>query len=576
MRWCVAAFCLLMGGIQPGRAQQPPPFSWQNAIVYFVLTDRFLNGDPANDHAYGRGFDAAGQPYGASTTGYYQGGDLKGLTQKVNEGYFNALGVNALWITCPFEQIHGWIPGGTGDFPYYGYHGYWVLDFTAVDASLGTEADFQAFVAAAHAKGLRVILDVVLNHVGYPTAPDMDRYGFGRLTDSGWQTWRPGPSETWHDGSRFLDRADTTAWARWWGPGWIRADLPGYDPCGDDDLRQCLGRLPDLKTESTQPVELPAFLQAKWGAEKTTREQAELAAFFQRTGLPPTPRSHVIKWITDWVRRYGIDGFRIDTAKHVELPAWAALKQATVQALRDWKAAHPDQRLDDQDFWMFGEAWGHGVERSTYFDHGFDAMLNFDFQEQALRGTALDSVFATTATAMNTPPGFQVLHYVSSHDTRLFDRTRLIEAANRLLLAPGAVQLFYGDETARPPDPTASAADQTPRSPMNWEAPDALVLAHWQRLGTFRARHPALAMGTHQKLADSPYTFARTYKRGAFEDKVIVVLGATGRVRVNVARVFPDNTVLRDAYSGKTAFVSYGLITLQAPEQGVLLLEEVQ
>jgi hypothetical protein len=69
MRWCVAAFCLLMGGIQPGRAQQPPPFSWQNAIVYFVLTDRFLNGDPANDHAYGRGFDAAGQPYGASTTG---------------------------------------------------------------------------------------------------------------------------------------------------------------------------------------------------------------------------------------------------------------------------------------------------------------------------------------------------------------------------------------------------------------------------------------------------------------------------------------------------------------------------
>jgi alpha-amylase len=560
-------------------AQSPePPFSWDAATVYFVMTDRFLNGDPANDHAYGRGLDAEGAPYDFDPSGHFHGGDLAGLTQKIEEGYFDALGVHALWITNPFEQIHGWIGGGEGDFQFYAYHGYWVLDFTELDAALGREADFRRFVDTAHAHGLRVVLDVILNHAGYPTLADMDAFGFGALTDEGRRTWRPAGGENrhgYHD--RFIDYAGAdSAWARWWGPEWVRAGLPGYDPCGDDEITQCLGSLPDFKTASDTPVEIPVFLREKWGPEKLAKERAELDAFFARTGYPRTPRYHLIKWVTDWVERYGIDGFRVDTARHVEPETWQALKREAVRALRAWKAAHPGKALDDLDFWMTGEVWGHGVERDAYFDAGFDSLINFTFQPAAAAPVDLDSLYAAYAGRINGDPSFNVLSYLSSHDTRLFDRTRLVDAGTRLLMLPGGVVIYYGDETARPPGPDVSAADQPTRSPMNWDAVDADVLAHWQKLGRFRRRHPAVARGAHRKLADAPYAFHRHYASGTFTDDVIVVMGAEGRTRLNVSHVFPDDTVLRDAYTGKIAIVSYGLVTFAPGPQGVLLIEEVR
>ena len=91
-------------------------FSWDNATVYFVLTDRFLNSDKSNDHSYGRGMKADGvTPIEGLDTynnpGTFHGGDIAGLTQKVQEGYFTDLGVNAIWITAPYEQIHGYTSG---------------------------------------------------------------------------------------------------------------------------------------------------------------------------------------------------------------------------------------------------------------------------------------------------------------------------------------------------------------------------------------------------------------------------------------------------------------------------------
>src|SRR6476619_3559834 len=139
------------------------PFTWENATVYFLLTDRFNNGNPANDHAYGRKDDAA-------TARGFMGGDLAGATQKINEGYFNDLGIDAIWITPPVEQIHGATDEGTGKS--YGFHGYWARDFTSVDANLGTEADVRELVDTAHAHGIRVLLDVVMNHTGPVTKED--------------------------------------------------------------------------------------------------------------------------------------------------------------------------------------------------------------------------------------------------------------------------------------------------------------------------------------------------------------------------------------------------------------------
>src|SRR5690606_32540846 len=135
---------------------------------------------------------------------------------------------------------------------------------------------------------------------------------------------------------------------------------------------------------------------------------------------------------TEWVREYGVDGFRCDTAKHVDLESWAALKAAGVEALRAWKQAHPDKAVDDAPFWMTGEVFPHGVERDEYYDRGgFDSLINFDFQprlEEILQQPAperwqrLDALYAEYAAKINADPSFNVLTYISSHDTKLFDR----------------------------------------------------------------------------------------------------------------------------------------------------------
>ena len=163
------------------------PFTWDNALVYFVLTDRFENGDTSNDHSYGRSLDEKGNVISGykDNMGTFHGGDLKGLTKKLDDGYFTKLGVNAIWITAPYEQMHGYTYANANNdqpgygFPYYGYHGYWALDFTNVDANMGTKQDMHNFVDTAHELGIRVVMDVVMNHTGYISAYDAVEYGYG-------------------------------------------------------------------------------------------------------------------------------------------------------------------------------------------------------------------------------------------------------------------------------------------------------------------------------------------------------------------------------------------------------------
>lgn len=349
------------------------PFSWHNATVYFVLTDRFENGNPDNDNSYGRHKD------GMEEIGTFHGGDLQGLAQKLD--YLQALGVNALWISAPFEQIHGWVGGGTkGDFPHYAYHGYYTQDWTTLDANMGTRDDLQKLVDGAHQRGIRVLFDIVMNHVGYATLADMQQYQFGALYLKGdeiaktlgenWTDWKPGPGQSWHSFNDYINFSDKAAWEKWWGKNWIRTDIGDYDSPGFDDLTMSLAFLPDLKTESVTPTGLPNFYSQK--PDTRAKERPNY-----------TPRDYLTQWLSQWVRDYGIDGFRVDTAKHVELGAWQQLKNQANDALTEWKAAHPDKKLDDAPFWMTGEAWGHGVMQSDYYRNGFDAMINFDYQEQA-------------------------------------------------------------------------------------------------------------------------------------------------------------------------------------------------
>jgi alpha-amylase len=518
-----------------------------NPIVYFAVTDRFYNGNPANDHSYGRQND------GKQEIGTFHGGDLAGLTAKLRSGYFKQLGVNALWITAPYEQIHGWVQGGNAEFKHYAYHGYYALDYTRLDRNMGTPEELRELVDTAHAQGIRVLFDIVMNHPGYADIQTLSEY----LPELLWKGWENYTIKNYH---KQIDY-NNFEFGKWWGGAWVRAGLPGYPEGGGDDLTKQLAYLPDFRTESKEPVKLPFFLKER---------KKDTAA----VDLPDTTvRGYLVKWLTDWVRDYGVDGFRCDTAKHVELPAWQELKRAGTVALADWKSRNPAKKIDDAPFWMVGEVFPHGVERDAYFDNGFDSLLNFDFQDQNFEDTAaLNRLYADYAERLaagrSNGKSFDVLSYLSSHDTKLYPRDLLIDAGSALLLAPGGIQIFYGDETARPAGPATSGdPQQATRSDMNWSNADAAVLAHWQKLGQFRKRHVALARGAHQKLGDIPYTFSRVW--GA--DRVVAVPKARGAVTIPVAGVFRDGEKLRDAYSGIDVKVVGGVVSLVA--QGTVLLE---
>ncbi|MFB0712295.1 alpha-amylase [Buttiauxella noackiae] len=495
--------------LESATTKQAAPFSWHNATVYFVLTDRFENGNPKNDNSYGRHKD------GMQEIGTFHGGDLAGLTQKLD--YLQQLGVNALWISSPLEQIHGWVGGGTkGDFPHYAYHGYYTMDWTKLDANMGTEDELRTLVDEAHKRGIRILFDVVMNHTGYATLADMQEYDFGALYLKGdeltktlgkhWTDWKPGPGQSWHSFNDYINFGDKTAWQNWWGKNWIRTDIGNYDSPGFDDLTMSLAFLPDLKTESTQPAGLPIFYR-----HKSDTHAKEIADY--------TVRDYLTHWLSQWVRDYGIDGFRVDTAKHVEKAGWQQLKEQSVAALAEWKKANPDKKLDDAPFWMTGESWGHGVMRSDYYNSGFDAMINFDYQEQAAKAVdCLENIDLTWQQMASKLQDFNVLSYLSSHDTRLF-REGGQRAAELLLLAPGAVQIFYGDETERPFGPTGSDPLQGTRSDMNW-GQNVATLSHWQKISQFRARHPAIGAGKQNTLSmKQGYGFSRE----SADDKVMVV-----------------------------------------------------
>ena len=143
-------------------------FDWDEAVIYFAVTDRFFDGNSSNNTATS-GYDASD----ATDEGRYHGGDFAGLTQKID--YLYELGVNTIWITPIVDNIDEDVYSedvyseDVEDAEYYAYHGYWAEDFTKLNPHLGTEAEFKAMVDAAHAKGMKIMVDVVLNHAGYDT-----------------------------------------------------------------------------------------------------------------------------------------------------------------------------------------------------------------------------------------------------------------------------------------------------------------------------------------------------------------------------------------------------------------------
>lgn len=566
-------------------------FTWDNATVYFLLTDRFNNGNTSNDHSYNRGLTQNGSVASYNTVAAFQGGDFKGITQKINEGYFDDLGINAIWVAGWFEQIHGYVVGGDGkkSFPHYSYHGYYGLDFTELDKNFGTEAEFKEMIDTAHKHGIRIVLDVVVNHPGYNTIYDMNEYNFGTLTGDYMNVHYNYSSinqDIYHGCIRY-ENGNASDWANWWGRDWLRAGMAGYDNNGGGDLTGSAGAyLPDFKTENTATVSIPKLLQNKWTKEGTYNAKvSEIDQTFKTYNLGnKTVINYLVAWYTKWVEEYGIDGFRCDTAKHIEASGWKKLSEACTKALQNWRKANPNAvGADwDEDFWMTGEHFGQGVSNNHYYQNGFDSMINFSFSADnkgngangMKKASNLNNTYSDYANQINNNPNFNVLTYISSHDTGLC-RDDLYYQGSALLLLPGGVQIYYGDETNRS-RVECTMHDHTVRSFMNWNGMDKNVLAHWQKVGTFRNNHVAVGAGSHTNLSASSGTaFARTYNKNGVTDKVacVIAANANSNITITLNNTFANGTVVRNAYDGKTATVEGGKVTFNSGARGTILVE---
>ncbi len=303
-------------------AQPPmrPPLASQR--IYFVMPDRYANGNPANDRGGLSGpRDVTG--YDPTDTGYYHGGDLAGLTGDCTGprglARVKDLGFTSIWVTPPYRQKY--VQDGSA-----AYHGYWALGFDGVDPHLGTEADFRAFVDCAHSLGLKVILDVVVNHTADVIRLPSNDYG---------------PPKT-----PFVPPEERNVKS----PAWLN-DTSNYHNRGNIDFNSC----------PPACLELGDF----FGLDDLATEQADV-----RAGL--------VDVFAGWISRYRIDGFRIDTARHVERGFFVDWVPRILAAAR--AAGVPD-------FQLFGEAFiTNAVELSEYVrDRGLPNVLDFPMQDALAR-----------------------------------------------------------------------------------------------------------------------------------------------------------------------------------------------
>ncbi len=519
------------------------PFLWEGANIYFLLTDRFNNGDVSNDLNFNRIRVAA------NLRGF-EGGDIKGITQKIEEGYFNNLGINAIWLTPIVEQIHGSVDEGTGVT--FGYHGYWTKDWTSLDPNFGSEEALKNLVEVAHKNGIRIVLDAVINHTGPVTNIDPV-----------------------------------------WPEDWVRTG-PQCDYQTYESTTACtlVKNLPDVKTESNSTVEIPMQLAEKWKNEgRYEQEMNELGEFFKRTGYPRLPKYYIIKWLTDYIAEFGIDGYRADTVKHMEENVWGEFKIECDYAFDYWKKNNPAKVLDSTNFYLVGEVYNYNIssgkffdfgdKKVNYFENGFNSLINFEFKWNAAQLTSYEALFSKYDSILqNDLKGFGVLNYISSHDDSApFDkeRTKTFESATKLLLCPGTAQIYYGDESARSLTIEGTSGDANLRSNMNWnEIANRLqtkeILTHWQKLGKFRNNHLAVGAGIHKMISKNPYVFQRTYSNGDFKDAVVVGLDLNeGEKQLNVGNVFVEGTILIDAYSNTEVTVNKGMVNLNTPFSIALL-----
>ncbi len=464
-------------------AAEPRHADWADAVLYFVIVDRFANGDRAND-----------VEVDPAEPGHFHGGDLVGLREQLDE--IADLGVTAIWITPVVDNIDHAVTGA--GFPDYGYHGYWADDFYALDPRFGTEAELKALVDAAHARGIAVLLDVVYNHAGYES-----RY----VTDERFQPW-------------------------------VRV----YGECGEDDVTSCVAGLPDFRTEL------------------------------------PEVREYLLDAHLGLAERVGLDGFRLDTVKHVEHDFWRVHRRLA------------DERLGE-DFFLLGEVWGGDPDvLDPYFESdGIDAGFDFSFAGNVLswiqgrgRTIAFDRYLERRH---RTRDGYHLAHYLSSHDVPTapylldgdWDAYRLAVALQ--MTTVGIPVLYYGEEVGRlggdwPDNRSDFPWGGRSVAPGAGDPRNEALRVDVARLIAIRRAHPALSRGAYRGLSHDGDLLVFERRDPASGDVVVVAVNR-GQAPASASVGPPaewDGLRVYDEMNDSEMDSGGGIVAIEVPPRAVRVL----
>ena len=311
------AAALLASGPVLAKPSEPESFrarGVEDEVIYFVLPDRFANGDSTNDLG-GYPEDRLVSGFDPTHKGFYHGGDLKGLTEKLD--YIQGMGVTAIWFAPIFKNkpVQG-DPGNPGSFS-AGYHGYWVTDFTQVDPHFGTNEEFEAFVDAAHARGMKVYMDIIANHTADVIRFAENEYEYRSKGDYPYSTRRGPDGAPINEG---FDPKDPSAenWARLTDPNYAYTPVV---PVAERDVK--------VPAWLNDPIYYHNRGDSFWVGESSV--YGDFVGLDDLFTEHPRVVSGMIDIFGDWIDRYGIDGFRIDTAKHVNPEFWQAFVPAMLE-----------------------------------------------------------------------------------------------------------------------------------------------------------------------------------------------------------------------------------------------------
>ncbi|GAA4983014.1 alpha-amylase family glycosyl hydrolase [Kineococcus glutinatus] len=500
---------------------------------YFVMADRFENGDRSNDTG-GLPADRLVSGYDPTAKGFYHGGDLKGILKRLD--YIEDLGTTALWLTPSFKNKP---VQGTGDQVSAGYHGYWITDFTQIDPHLGTNDDLKKLVAEAHRRGIKVFFDIITNH----TADVLSN-------TAGSQEYITKEAAPYRDasGTVFDDR-----------------DHAGTDTFPALDPRVSFPYTPTFPTPADATAKTPAWLNDPTlyhnrGNAKFDGGESDTYGDFVGLDDLFTEHPRVVDGMTDiynaWVD-FGIDGFRIDTVKHVNLEFW----QEFMPAIQERAQANGNEK-----FFAFGEVYdANPVNTSKFTTAGrLQATLDFPFQARATGfgngrpTTELQELFAADDQYTDADSNaYSLPTFLGNHDMgrigkfladggatgeELLKRDQLVHAL--MYLTRGQPVVYYGDEQGF----TGDGGDQDARQDMfpskvatyndddligtdattaqaNFDTKNPLY-RRIAELADLRHDHPTLADGTqihrYASATDGVYAFSRISDRDDVEYVVAV------------------------------------------------------